>query len=118
MRTALLALLLATGCTDSTVDEDLTYRRLRDEFTSFDQCLAEGNFTPCYQTLVMCPDGRTRIDLQNSPQRGTYHLADDEAVLEFTVMGTIHFDLESASSPELPGVHAWERVEPIAQSCD
>ncbi len=118
MRTAFLVALLVTGCTDTTVDEDMTFRRLRDEFSSYDQCLAEGNFTPCYQTLVMCPDARTRIDLQNSPQRGTYQLVDSQAVLSFTVMGTIHFDLESNSSPELPGVHAWERIEPISHGCD
>ena len=66
----------------------------------------------------MCPDGRSRIDLQNSPQRGTYALVESEAVLKFTVMGTIHFDLASASAPELPGVHAWERIEPISHGCD
>lgn len=113
-----VVLCLVAGCTDATVDDDLTYRRLRDDFTSYDQCLAEGNFTPCYQTLTLCPDARVRIDLANSPQRGTYQIIDSEAVLEFTIMGTIHFDLESASSPELPGVHAWERIEPISHGCD
>lgn len=118
MRHALLLVLVASACTDSTVDSDVTFRRLRDEFTSYDQCLAEGDFTPCYQTLTLCPDARTRIDLVNSPQRGTYRIVDSQAVLEFTIMGTIHFDLDSASSPELPGVHDWERIEPISHGCD
>lgn len=118
MRSALLVAVLAAGCTDTTVDNDVTFRRLRDEFTSFDQCLAEGNFTPCYQTLTLCPDSRTRIDLANAPQRGTYQLVESQAVLEFTIMGTIHFDLDSASSPELPGVHDWERIDPISHGCD
>jgi hypothetical protein len=118
MRAALFALVVVAGCTDSAVDEDVTYRRLRDQFTSYDQCLAEGNFTPCYQTLTLCPDQRTRIDLNNAPQRGSYTLNDSEAVMTFTVMGTIHFDLESASSPELPGVHDWERIDPISHGCD
>src|SRR5438309_2002563 len=107
---AVLLIIALTGCTDSALDQDTTYRRLRDEFQTEDQCLAQGNFTPCYQTLALCADGRSRIDLVNSPQHGTYRLADSTAILSFAVMGTIHFDLDAASSTELPGVHPWEQI--------
>jgi hypothetical protein len=121
MRTLVIAVLVAAplaACTDTAFDENVTYRRLNDQFESHDQCLAEGDFTPCYQTLHMCTDGRAVIDLQNSPQHGTYQLADSEAVLTFTVMGTIHFDLDAESSAQLPGVHPWEHIDPTFQSCD
>jgi hypothetical protein len=119
MRLVPLALLsLLSGCTDTAVDENTTFRRLRDQFDSKEQCLAQGDFTPCFQTLALCPDGRSRIDLENSPQRGTYQLADGIAVLEFTVMGTIRFDLDAASSDDLPGRHPWQPIEPISQGCD
>jgi hypothetical protein len=117
MRIAIAVVLLA-GCTDTVLDEDTTYRRLRDQFSSQDQCLAEGDFTPCYQTLVLCANGRARIDLENSPQRGTYQLQGNVAVARFTTMGTIDFDLEAITSDDLPGRHPWDQIEPLFQSCD
>jgi hypothetical protein len=117
MRALIVAMLFA-GCTDVVLDEDATYRRLRDQFTSYDQCLAEGDFTPCYQTLALCANGRARIDLENSPQRGTYQLADHVAIASFSTMGTIDFDLERLGSADLPGRHAWQQIDPTVQSCD
>jgi hypothetical protein len=114
---ALLLVVLVTGCTDTVLDEDATYRRLRDEFTSHDQCLAEGNFTPCYQTLTLCANGRARIDLENSPQRGTYQLEGNQAVAKF-ITQTIAFDLAHPGSDDLPGVNSWESIDPINQGCD
>lgn len=116
MRAFLLVLAL-TGCTDTLLEEDTTYRRLRDQFSSKDQCLAEGDFTPCFQTLLLCSDGRVRMDLENSPQRGTYQLQDHIAVASF-IQRTIDFDLEAIRSDDLPGRHPWERFEPIFASCD
>ncbi len=120
MRALLLisAIWAVAGCTDTAVDQDTTYRRLRDQFSSEPQCLAEGNFTPCFQTLRLCPDRRASIDLDNSPQHGSYELATGEAIMTFIVMGTIHFDLDAATSPQLPGIHPWEEIHPTSSGCD
>lgn len=114
---AILLLLLLTGCTETVLDENTTYRRLRDSFDNKEQCLQEGDFTPCYQTLLLCSDGRAIIDLDNSPQRGTYQLQDTIAVAAF-ITRTINFNLEQEQSDQLPGRHPWERFEPIFASCD
>jgi hypothetical protein len=115
MRAFFLVLAL-TGCTDTLLEEDTTFRRLRDDFSSKEQCLAEGDFTPCFQTLLLCSDGRVRMDLENSPQRGTYQLQDNIAVASF-VQRTIDFDVEAVQSEDLPGLHPWERIDPIFESC-
>ncbi|MBA2539794.1 MAG: hypothetical protein H0V17_09185 [Deltaproteobacteria bacterium] len=117
MRALVLGLILASGCTETVLDENTTYRRLQDQFDSKEQCLAEGDFTPCFQTLLLCSDGRARMDLESSPQRGTYQLHGNIAVAAF-IQRTIDFDLDTARAEDLPGRHPWERVEPIFASCD
>jgi hypothetical protein len=117
--TMFVAVSALTGCTDdTTLGQDTAYRRLGDAFTSYDQCIADGNFTPCYQTLTLCTNGRVLMDLENAPQEGSYQLMNEAtAVAKFTTR-TIVFDLKAATSEQLPGVHAWELVKPIFYGCD
>lgn len=115
MRGMLLVLIvIATGCASDTLD-DVTYRRLVDQFDSFDQCLAEGDFAPCYQTLTFCADGRANANLEFR-QEGPYEVRDSRAFAELQTV-TVVFDLETASSPQLPGRHRWELVEPVSIDC-
>lgn len=109
---------LGAGCSDGTLGEDTAYRRLVDQFDTYDQCLAEGDFTVCYQTLTLCDNGIARIDLERRPQDGSYELDEaDNAVAEFATMGTVVFDLEAATSSQLPGRHPWELVTPELYDC-
>jgi hypothetical protein len=89
--------------------------RLVDQFDSYDQCLAEGNFAPCYQTLTFCADGRVNANLEYR-QQGRYELHDSTAIARLPAV-TVEFDLETATSPQLPGRHRWERVDPLSKDC-
>ena len=114
--TLLLAVLAATGCTSDTVEENTAYRRLLDGFNSEEHCLAEGNFTPCYQTLTLCTSGVATMDLVNYPKEGDYLIEGNVAVADFIDMQVI-FDLNAKSSAQLPGRHPWQLVEPIVYDC-
>jgi hypothetical protein len=115
--TLLLALgIAATGCTSETVDENTAYRRLVERFDSEAQCLAEGDFTPCYQTLTLCTNGRVLMDLVNYPTTGEYLLDGDRAVAEF-IDRRVVFDLATQTSEQLPGRHPWLVVNPIVYGC-
>jgi len=107
-------LVAASGCASDTLD-NVTYRRLVDQFDSFDQCLAEGEFAPCYQTLTFCADGRANANLEFR-QEGSYQVRDDRAIAKLPAV-TVIFDLETASSAQLPGRHKWELVEPLNYDC-
>lgn len=111
---ATLAAAAMTGCASDTLD-DTAYRRLVDTFESYDQCLAEGNFAPCYQTLTFCADGRANANLDYRLE-GKYIVRENEAIATLPTM-TLHFDLESASSTQLPGRHKWELVTPVYYDC-
>jgi hypothetical protein len=112
---ALASLLLAiTGCAADTLD-NTTYRRLVDTFDSEDQCLAEGDFSPCYQTLTFCEDGRVNANLEFR-QEGTYKLLGGDAVARLLTV-TVYFDLDKQMSPDLPGRHPWQVFEPLQPDC-
>lgn len=111
---ATLAAAAMTGCASETM-EDTAYRRLVDTFDTYDQCLAEGNFAPCYQTLTFCGDGIANANLDYRLQ-GKYIVRENEAIATLPTM-TLHFDLESASSSQLPGRHRWELVTPLYYDC-
>ena len=117
MRALLLAILVATGCTSDTLDQDTAYRRLVDDFDSERQCLEEGDFAHCYQTLTLCASGRVTMDLVNYPHEGSYRVAGSVARATFLAMD-VAFDLETRHSAELPGRHTWELVEPLGYDCD
>ena len=86
---ALASLLVAiTGCGADTLD-NTTYRRLVDTFDSEDQCLAEGDFSPCYQTLTFCDDGRVNANLEFR-QEGTYKLLGSDAVARTPSAGPVN----------------------------
>lgn len=106
----------ATGCTSETVDENTAYRRLVDRFDSEEQCLTEGDFVPCYQTLTLCTSGVVMMDLVNYPTTGEYLLRGDTAIAEF-IDRQIVFDLEARTSAQLPGRHPWLVVKPIVYGC-
>lgn len=110
----LLSFLLAAGCASDTLD-NVTYRRLVDQFDSYDQCLSEGNFAPCYQTLTYCADGRANANL-DFRQEGTYRVKGDVAITDLPTV-TVYFDLDHATAAELPGRHPWELVEPLNFDC-
>jgi hypothetical protein len=116
MRVAYLVLffMLATGCGADTLD-NTTYRRLVDQFDTYDQCLQTGMFAPCYQTLTFCADGHANANL-DFRQEGSYQLQDSVAVAKLPSV-TVFFDLDKASSPQLPGKHKWELVEPLSVDC-
>ncbi len=107
-------LVAAVGCGSDTL-ENTTYRRLPDRFDSFDQCLAEGEFAPCYQTLTFCSDGRANANL-DFRQEGRYHVYEEHAIAELPYIRVV-FDLETSSSKDLPGRHPWELVEPLQADC-
>jgi hypothetical protein len=106
---------LATACTDDTVGDNTAYRRLQDAYSSEGECLSS-TLTPCYQTLTLCTNGRATIDLHARPMRGTYLLQGSIARTE-TVDMSFDFDLETASSPDLPGRNRWELVEALTYDC-
>src|SRR5689334_23358279 len=87
MRTWGFLLILAAGCgTDSL--ENTTYRRLIDPFESYDQCLAEGNFMSCYQTLTFCTDGRANANLETR-EEGPYQIRDTQAILKLPTVTVV-----------------------------
>lgn len=107
-------LVVASGCGSDTLD-NTAYRRLVDGFDSYDQCLAEGNFAPCYQTLTFCSDGRVNANLDYR-QEGSYQVRESEAIAKLPAV-TVVFDLDKATSTQLPGRHPWELVEPVYYDC-
>lgn len=111
---SLVVVVAASGCASDTLD-DTTYRRLSDSFDSYDQCLAEGDFAPCYQTLTFCSDGRANANLEFR-QEGSYRLFSGNAIADLQTV-TVHFDLEKQTAKELPGRHPWELVEPLSVDC-
>jgi hypothetical protein len=111
---ATIATLGGTGCASDTLGEDTAYRRLVDGYTSYDACAAAG-FAGCYQSLTLCSSGAVRMELDPTRQQGKYTLDGDIAVASFPAM-TVRFDLESATSSQLPG-RTWELVEPIVYDC-
>lgn len=116
MRAALLALaVLAVGCADDSMS-NTAYRRLIDGYSSYDECVQHGEFTDCYQTLTFCADGKVRMTLAIAHEEGHYKVQDSTAVATFLAR-TVMFDLDTASSPELPGQHPWEVVEPVQYDC-
>ena len=111
----LVTVLLAVGCGNDTLD-DATYRRLVDSFDSYDACVADGELgAPCYQTLTFCSDGRVNANLDYR-QEGKYRVRDERAIAQLPTV-TVVFDLEKQVSPELPGRHPWELVEPLVIDC-
>ncbi|MBL9013256.1 MAG: hypothetical protein JNL83_03715 [Myxococcales bacterium] len=114
MRALLLSALVITGCGSDTLGEDTAYRRLVDQYSTYDQCASSG-FAGCYQTLTLCASGRVRMELDPQRMEGKYTLEDDTAVASFPTM-TVRFDLDSATSQQLPG-RAWELVEPVVYDC-
>ena len=107
-------LVAVTGCGPDVLD-NTTYRRLVDQFDSYDQCLSEGDFATCYQTLTFCADGRVNANLEFR-QEGDYRVRDDQAIADLPTV-TVIFNLDTASSAQLPGRHRWEIVEPLSVDC-
>jgi hypothetical protein len=106
--------LVSTGCSSDTLD-DTTYRRLVDQFDSYDQCLSDGNFAPCYNTLTFCADGSVNANLEFR-QEGHYEVHQSNAIAELPTV-TVIFDLDKQTSTQLPGRHPWELVEPLLVDC-
>jgi len=115
MRAALLlSAALFAGCASDTLGENTAYRRLVDQFDSYDQC-AKAGFTACYQSLTLCTSGAVRMELDPERQEGKYRLDGDVAIAEFPRM-QVQFDLEKAQSQQLPG-RTWDLVEPVVYDC-
>lgn len=106
---------LATACTDDAVGENLVYRRLLDSYNSEAQCLAS-TLNACYQNLTLCTNGRATLDLEMRPMKGRYLLEGSIARTELVHM-SFEFDLDHLGSPDLPGRHPWELVEPLQYDC-
>ncbi|MFN0248544.1 MAG: hypothetical protein ACKV2T_16750 [Kofleriaceae bacterium] len=106
---------LATACTDDVVSEDVVFRRLVDTYDSEAHC-RESTLAPCYQNLTLCTNGRATLDLASYPIKGTYLLLGTVARTE-TINMSFDFDLDAMSSPDLPGRHPWERVQPLLFDC-
>lgn len=111
----LAALVLATGCAADTLGENTAYRRLVDQYDSYEACTA-GGFAACYQTLTLCTSGASRIELDPQRQEGKYTLDGDVATSTFPTR-TVRFDLDAQMSKDLPGRHEWELVEPVIYDC-
>jgi hypothetical protein len=103
------------GCASDKLD-NTAYRRLVDAYDTNDQCLAEGNFAPCYQTLTFCADGHVNANLDYREQ-GSYSVSDSEVTAKLPTI-TVVFDLTKATSSQLPGRHPWELVEPLYYDCE
>lgn len=118
MRLLALALLAPlAGCADTSLDEDRAYRRLVDRFDTYEQCLADSSLASCYQTFVLCTNGRVMLDLDNRPLDGRYEL--EGSIATAKVGGSlIVFDLDHQSSSQLPGRHPWELASPSFTGCD
>jgi hypothetical protein len=116
MRALLLVSLLASGCSDSALEEDRVYRRLFDRFETYDQCIGDKTVQSCYQTFVLCLNRRVMVDLDNRPLDGTYDLDGDIAVA-MVAGDMIEFDLVKRSSPQMPG-RQWELATPSFTGCD
>jgi len=114
VRLLLLASLTLGACASDTLD-NTAYRRVVDQFASEDQCVAEGNFARCYDTLTFCADGTANASL-DVRQEGHYQVSDDRAVAQLPTM-TLVFDLAKQSSDQLPGRNAWELVAPLLYDC-
>jgi hypothetical protein len=115
MRTALLvSAVLFTGCASDTLGDNTAYRRLVDQFQTYDQC-AQAGFVACYQSLTLCTSGAVRMELDPQRQEGKYTLDGDLAIAAFPKM-TVNFDMEKGASPQLPG-RTWELVEPVVYDC-
>ena len=112
---ASLALVGAVGCTDSALDGNTAYRRLVDGYDSELACV-NGGFDGCYQTMTFCANGNATLVLDDTDtQRGSYEVT--ESVARATLLEMwFDFDLESQSSPQLPG-RRWELVEPLQYDC-
>lgn len=118
IRALLLAtIVLGSGCVDATLAEDTAYRRLVDTWDSEAQCLAEGNLSPCYQTLTLCASGRVRMDLAARPQDGEYTLAEGSIAIARFIDMRVEFDLDAQNSTQLPGRHPWQQVDTIVYDC-
>jgi hypothetical protein len=119
MRALPIALLLlaplATACTDDAVSDNLVYRRLVDTYDSEAHC-RQSTLNACYQNLTLCTNGRATLDLAMRPIKGTYLLRGTIARTD-TIDMSFDFDLETQSSPDLPGRHPWELVEPLQYDC-
>ena len=111
----LVTFLVAASACGSDVLDNTAYRRLVDNFDSYDQCLAEGDFASCYQTLTFCADGRANANLEFR-QEGRYEVRQSNAIAQLPTV-TVIFDLDTQSSAQLPGRHAWELVEPLYYDC-
>jgi hypothetical protein len=114
MRAILLAVIVS-GCTSSSLD-NTAYRRLVDAYDTNDQCLAEGNFAQCYQTLTFCANGRASAML-DTRQEGKYEVDGDAAIANLPTI-TVVFDLDKQQSSQLPGRHPWELVTPLYYDCE
>jgi hypothetical protein len=111
---SLVLAVAAIGCTDTTLDGDTQYRRLAEQWDSEGECL-ENSLAPCYQTLTLCANGATSLDLDARPLRGSYVL-DGEIARGNVIEMRFEFDLDSQSAPQLPG-RRWELVEALTYDC-
>ena len=68
--------------------ENTAYRRLVDNFDTNDQCLAEGNFAQCYQTLTFCADGRANANLDYR-QEGSYEVDNNDAIAKLPTVTVV-----------------------------
>lgn len=114
MRSLVLSFLALTACGTDTLD-NTAYRRVVDSFDSGDQCIATGNFARCYDTLTFCANGSANAMLEFR-QEGHYELQNDAAIAQLPTV-TVIFDLQNATSEQLPGRHAWELVTPLQYDC-
>lgn len=112
----IVAILGLGACTDNTLGQDTAYRRLVDGFDSYDHCITAGQFTDCFDTLTLCASGLVRMNLAVDHQDGNY-LVEDQVVTAKFLAKTVIFNLETASSRQLPGAHVWEVVEPVTYDC-
>ncbi len=106
---------LGLGCTESSLGSDTAYRRLLDRYDSEAACLAS-SLDACYQTLTLCANGAATIDLESRPLRGSYTMVDEIAQAKM-VETQFEFNLDTRTSPQLPGRHPWEQVSVLQYDC-
>ena len=104
---------ILTACSSDGL-ENTAYRRLVDAFDSEDACLAA--YTRCYDTLTFCANTEVNATLDHASEEGHYQVKDDSAIATLPTM-TVIFDLQSATSEQLPGRNAWELVTPLQYDC-